>query len=88
MPYVQKRFGLRSNNLNLLSLPSADLKSYGSKAFSFGAVVEWNKLPLDLRQSPYMYVFKSRLKTYLFEKCYMADCKLCLLSSRIYLFHY
>ena len=72
MPYVQERYGLRSNDLDLLSVPSADLnKSYGHRAFSFGAVVEWNKLPLDLRQSPSVAVFKSRLKTYLFEKCYV-----------------
>ena len=70
VPYVQERYGLRSNDLDLLSVPSADLKSYGHRAFSFGAVVEWNKLPLDLRQSPSVAVFKSRLKTYLFEKCY------------------
>ena len=70
VPYVQERYGLRSNDLDLLSVPSADLKSYGHRAFSFGAVVEWNKLPLDLRHSPSVAVFKSRLKTYLFEKCY------------------
>ena len=70
VPYVQESSGLRSNDFDLLSVPSADLKSYGHRAFSFGAVVEWNKLPLDLRQSPSVAVFKSRLKTYLFEKCY------------------
>ena len=70
VPYVQERYGLRSNDLDLLSVPSADLKSCGHRAFSFGAVVEWNKLPLDVRQSPSVAVFKSRLKTYLFEKCY------------------
>ena len=70
VPYVQERYGLRSNDLDLLSVPSSDLKSYGHIAFSFGAVVEYNKLPLDLRQSPSVAGFKSRLKTYLFEKCY------------------
>ena len=53
-----------------LQFELAGLKSYGHRAFSFGAVVEWNKLPLDLRQLPSVAVFKSRLKTYLFEKCY------------------
>ena len=42
VPYVPERYGLRSNDLDLLSVPSADLKSYGHRAFSFGAVVEWN----------------------------------------------
>ena len=43
------------------------LNRLATELFSFGAVVEWNKLPLDLRQSPSVAVFKSRLKTYLFE---------------------
>ena len=29
VPYEQKRYGLRSNDLELLSVPSADLKWYG-----------------------------------------------------------
>ena len=33
VPYEQKRYGLRSNDLDLLSVPSADLKSYGHRAF-------------------------------------------------------
>ena len=69
-PYEQKRYGLRSNELELLSVPRVALKSYGHRAFSYGAVVEWNKLPLKVRQAPSVDVFKSRLKTYLFEMCY------------------
>ena len=45
----QKRYGLRSNDLELFSVPSADFKSYDHRAFLYGAVVEWNKLPLDLK---------------------------------------
>ena len=70
-PYEQKRYGLRSNELELLSVPHVALKSYGHRAFSDGAVVECNKLPLKVRQAPSVDVFKSRLKTYLFEMCFL-----------------
>ena len=69
-PYEQTRYGLRSNELKLLSVPCVAFKFYGHRAFSSGAVVKWNKLPLKEREAPYVDVFKSRLKTYLFEMCY------------------
>ena len=37
---------------------------------SHGVVVEWNNLPLKLRQLPCIDTFKSRLKTNLFEMYY------------------
>ena len=70
IPYQQLHYGLRSNNLQLLRIPKSSLKSYGKRSFSYGAAVEWNKLPLDLRLSPSVSVFKSKLKTYLFRQCY------------------
>ena len=41
--------------------------SYGGRPFSVCAPVLWNRIPLKVRESPSLDVFKSRLKTYLFE---------------------
>ena len=39
------------------------LKSYGDRAFSVAAPKHWNELPLDIKLSRSVDVFKSRLKT-------------------------
>ena len=36
-------------------------------SFQFAGPKEWNNLPLLIRESPSIYIFKSRLKTYLFN---------------------
>ena len=59
-----------SNEFKLPSAPCVALNSYGHRAFSYLVVVEWNKLPLKVRQSPSVDVFKFRLKTYLFKMYY------------------
>ena len=64
------------------------LKSYGSRAFSVAAPKHWNEIPLDIKLSRSVDVFKSRLKTYLFRLAfnwlfvlllllvrYLLDCK-------------
>ena len=56
--------------LIILSVPDSKHITIGDRAFSYGAVVEWNKLPLELRNSSSVNVFKSKFKTYLFDKCY------------------
>ena len=61
---------LRSDSLQLLQLPRIRLVSYGKRSFAYGAVVERNKLPLDIRLSPTIATFKAKLKTYLFQQCY------------------
>ena len=58
---------LRSNSKFLLSVPATRLKSYGDRSFSYAAASEWNKLPINLRLSPSLQVFKAKLKTYLFQ---------------------
>ena len=57
---------LRSTSKHLLSVPVTKMKTYGDRAFSCAAAVEWNKLPNDIRQSPSLDIFKSKLKTHLF----------------------
>ena len=52
---------------HLLEVPSVRLKSYGDRAFSVAAPKHWNDIPLDIKLSGSVDVFKSRLKTYLFR---------------------
>ena len=60
---------LRSNDMMLVRPchPGPRLKTYGEKCFQFAAPKEWNTLPLLIRESPSIYILKSRLKTYLFN---------------------
>ena len=51
----------------LLEVPNVRLKSYGDRAFSVAAPKHWNDIPLDIKLSGSVDVFKSRLKTYLFR---------------------
>ena len=67
-PYCSAR-NLRSNDMMLVRPchPGPRLKTYGEKCFQFAGPKEWNNLPLPIRESPSIYIFKSRLKTYLFN---------------------
>ena len=47
--------------------PVPRLKTYGEKCFQCAGPKECNKLSLLIRESPSIYIFKSRLKTYLFH---------------------
>ena len=44
--------------------------TYGEQAFSYIAPYHWNSLPLKIRMSTSVEVFKKSLKTFLFAKCY------------------
>ena len=59
---------LRSEKLELLKVPTTRLKTYGDRSFKYAAAVEWNKLPLDVRNSPSVTCFKTNLKTHLFKQ--------------------
>ena len=59
---------LRSDKLELLKIPTTRLKTYGDRSFQYAAAVEWNKLPLDIRQSSSVSCFKTNLKTHLFKQ--------------------
>ena len=58
---------LRSAGKHLLEVPKARLKTYGDRAFSVAAPKLWNDLPSEIKISPSVAAFKSRLKTYLFR---------------------
>ena len=52
---------LRSSGQELLTVP---------RAFSIAAPRQWNNLPLSIRKSPSMAIFKRNLKTYPFKESY------------------
>ena len=66
----------RSNPKNLfLQVPSYCASIHKSKvhfnnSFSYDAPKLWNDLPYDIRSAPNLSSFKSRLKTYLFQKSF------------------
>ena len=68
MPYSNARC-LRSDNMSLIAPchPRAKLKSYGERSFQHAAPTEWSKLPLLIRESPSLDIFKTQLKTFLFK---------------------
>ena len=57
----------RSDNLKL-TIPSVNLVRTGGRAFNFTAPMLWNQLPLMVRQSETVEIFKKNLKTYYFKK--------------------
>ena len=59
---------LRSEKLELLKVPKTRLKTYGDRSFQCAAAVEWNKLPLDIRNSTSVTCFKTNLKTHVFKQ--------------------
>ena len=72
VPYANT-CNLRSNNKLLIAPchPRAKLKTYGERSFQHAAPKEWDNLPLDIRDSPSLAIFKSRLKTFLFKSAFI-----------------
>ena len=68
--YVPSRT-LRSSSQSLLQLPRRiPSKSYGQRSFSYAAPSLWNNLPQQVRTANNVNIFKSRLKTHLFNAVY------------------
>ena len=63
---------LRSNNQLLLAScqPRTKLKTYGERSFQYAAPNERNNLPLIIRESPSLAIFKNKIKTFLFHSTY------------------
>ena len=59
---------LRSASRHLLEVPITRLKSYGDRTFAKAAPSLWNELPLRIRESDSLDVFKSMLKTHMFNE--------------------
>ena len=54
----------------LLTSPLAKLKTCGDRAFRIAAPSQWNNLPLSIRKSLSIAIYKRHLKTYLFNEAY------------------
>ena len=68
-PYIPRR-SLRSADKCLLTSTSHNLKSYGFRAFSVCAPRLWNAIPIHIRQSGTIAIFKKQLKTFLFKDAF------------------
>ena len=68
-PYAPSR-SLRSSTKLSLVPPRFHTKTYGARAFSRLAPVEFNKLPAAIREAPSLAVFKANLKTFLFSAAF------------------
>jgi hypothetical protein len=69
VPYDPAR-ELRSSELEHLTVPTTNLKTFGDRAFAAVAPKLWNELPLHIRQIKKLEPFKSAIKTRLFQECY------------------
>lgn len=68
-PYKPVRT-LRSSKKNLLNKPRFNLKSYGGRSFAVAAPDLWNRLPLSIKNSSNINIFKKHLKTFLFKQSF------------------
>ena len=69
IPYSPKRT-LRSTENHLLTPPRWRLEYFGKRSFAAAAPTLWNNLPLNIKQAPSVDIFKSRIKTHLFQLAY------------------
>uniref|UniRef100_M3XIF9 Reverse transcriptase domain-containing protein n=1 Tax=Latimeria chalumnae TaxID=7897 RepID=M3XIF9_LATCH len=68
MPYVPAR-SLHSESGCSLVVPRFRTK-LGERSFAYQAAVAWNAIPIGLRFSPSLSIFKSHLKTFLFQSAF------------------
>ena len=66
--YAPSRGLCSSSDTRLFSIHRPITKSYGQRTFTYQAPHVWNKLPVDLRHKSTISVFKSSLKTHIFQK--------------------
>ena len=58
---------LRSESNFTLTVPRVRSTTYGTRCFAKSAAVLWNDLPMHMKKSTSVSVFKKNLKTYLFQ---------------------
>ena len=61
---------LRSENGMLLEVTQTRTKTFGDRRFDKSASTLWNGLPVSLRLSKTLDIFKSNLKTHLFNHAF------------------
>ena len=69
-PKSASKYDLRSDDQDLLQVPATKLKTVGDRAFTSAAPRIWNTLPLEIRQSENISIFKKQLKTFLFKNAF------------------
>ena len=67
-PHIPSR-SLRSEAMNYLVVPRT-IKSHGDRAYCVAAPRLWNSLPNDVKATETILLFKSKLKTLLFNQHY------------------
>jgi len=67
MPHRRR---LRSASTEQLDVPTCRWSTIGGRAFPVAGRKVWNGLPSDVTSASSLSVFKNRLKTYLFRRCY------------------
>ena len=70
LKYYTSERKLGSSSPHPLATPKARLRTYGERAFAVAAPRLWNSIPLELRSSSSIDIFKRHLKTYLFQQAY------------------
>ena len=63
-------YALRSSAQSLLFVPKVNCSTLGDRAFAHAAPVLWNSLPLTIRTSSSLAIFKKQLKKFLFKKAF------------------
>jgi len=70
-PTCRTDAGLGPPPLNDLTyVPTCRQSTVGARAFPVAGAKVWNGLPSDVTSALLLAVFKNRLKTYLFRRCY------------------
>ena len=57
-----------------LKVPSINSVLQGKNSLRYFGPVIWNSIPIDIRKSENLYIFKSKIKTWNPESC---TCRLC-----------
>ena len=61
---------LRSSSRSVLCTPAIKSKTYGGRAFSTAAPQLWNTIPEYIQNAGSVTTLKTKLKTFLFRKCF------------------
>ena len=65
----QPNRNLRSASRGLsLVVPPHQTQAYGARSFSVAAPTLWNSLPVDIKNAQSLFIFKKKLKTFLFNQ--------------------
>ncbi len=70
LSFYSPQRSLSSSVQLLLNVPKSRLKTKGDRSFSVYAPKLWNTLPLTIRASPTLSLFKASIKTYFFSQAY------------------